>query len=315
MSFASWLRNWKASIERRSALNPTRRRRPPARRAARRLCLETLEDRTVLSPLLAVDNLAVSGSNGAVVSNTGTFSDTTAGATVTLTASAGTVVQSGNGTWSWSETTPLGAPQTDPVTIFATDNNGQTTATEFWLNVGQVFLVTTTDDNGGVYPAAGAGTGTLRQANADAYNAPTTGGPNLIAFAIPTTDPGYNGATGAFTIQPHSALSIPNSTVIDGYTQAGAVPNTLSQGDNAVLKIQLNLSCISPDDGAGLRFNRVNADNSTVRGLVVNGVTANVPAIVVGGTGNRIEGSFIGTDVSGTKVVGNAERGIELVLL
>src|SRR6516162_9411056 len=41
MLFASWLRNWKASIERRSARNPIRRRRSPARRLATRLGTNT----------------------------------------------------------------------------------------------------------------------------------------------------------------------------------------------------------------------------------------------------------------------------------
>ena len=57
------------------------------------------------------------------------------------------------------------------------------------------YVVTTTADSG---------PGSLRQAILDANTAGTgtAANPDLIAFDIPTTDPGYNSATGAFTIQP-----------------------------------------------------------------------------------------------------------------
>jgi hypothetical protein len=265
----------------------------------------------VLGPRLTVNELTVSGSNGAVVSNSGTFSDSTAGATVTaLTASAGTVVQNGDGTWSWSETTPTGAVQTVAVTIFAADSNGQTAATEFWLNVGQVFEVTNTGDNGSVNPAPGAGTGTLRQAIVDANNASIAGGPSLIAFAIPASDPGYNSTTGTFTIAPLAALSkINNSVVIDGYTQAGASPNTLAVGDNAVLKIDLSgalasLPTVSLDGLTGLTLV---ASNSTLEGLAVNGFHST--AVTLEGSADTVAGSFIGTDITGTQAIGNGQYG------
>src|SRR5262249_50884971 len=80
------------------------------------------------------------------------------------------------------------------------------------------------------------------------------------------------------------------------------------QGDNAVLKIQLNLSAMPAGD-SGLR---VTADNSTIRGLVFNGLTVDIPAILVGGTGDHIGGNLIGTDVNGTQVVGNLSWGIDM---
>jgi hypothetical protein len=271
MLFPSWLRALKATSQPKAARS-ARRRPPAARRTTRRPSLEALEDRTLLSLTLNVGNLAVSGSNGAQVSNTGTFTDTTAGATVTLTASAGTVAQSSNGTWSWSETTPSGAAQTAPVTIYATDNNGQTAAADFWLNVGQVFLVTNTGDNGGGNPAPGAGTGTLRQAIVDANNASTTGGPSLIAFAIPTTDLGYQG--GQFMIQPLTDLPVVNQpVVIDGYSQPGSSPNTLTVGDNAVIPITLDGSLDRFGQGEPLLEGWsgliIGGNNSTVRGLTI----------------------------------------------
>jgi hypothetical protein len=85
--------------------------------------------------------------------------------------------------------------------------------------------VTNTDDNGGVNPAVGAGTGTLRQAILDADFQST---PTVIAFAIPTTDTGYDGTTGTFTIHLRAALANldpgagdNNPVTIDGTTQPG----------------------------------------------------------------------------------------------
>jgi hypothetical protein len=277
------------------------------------LGVEALEDRTLLSPVLTATNLGVSGSNGAVVSNSGNFSDTTAGASVTLTASAGTVVQNSNGTWNWSETTPAGAAQTAPVTIYAKDSNGQTAATEFWLNVGQVFVVTNTSTDSNT---TGSLAWALTQVSADTTD--TAARPDLVAFNIPTSDPNYNPATGAFTIQLPTAYYINSPVVIDGYTQTGASPNTLlgvqlpspgsppttqPQGDNAVLKIQIDLSAVA-SSGVGLQ---VNADNTTIRGLVVNNLTTNTPfvsAIYLAGQADHVEGNFIGTDVSGSSIVG-----------
>ena len=61
----------------------------------------------------------------------------------------------------------------------------------------------------------------------------------------------------------------------------------------------------------------VSANSTTIEGLVVNGVTGSAtrstPAIYVTGTGDRIVGNFIGTDVTGTQVIGNASWGVELV--
>src|SRR5262249_53545066 len=91
--------------------------------------------------------------------------------------------------------------------------------------VPSTFLVTNTGDNGGVNPAIGAGTGTLRQAIIDADYQSV---PAVIAFALPPTPAGYNSATGAFTIRPMAALPNietgaldNNPVVIDGTTQPG----------------------------------------------------------------------------------------------
>src|SRR5262249_11033730 len=56
-------------------------------------------------------------------------------------------------------------------------------------------------------------------------------GQDTITFAIPTTDPGYQSSTGAFIIKPTSALpTLTDPVVLDGYSQPGASPNTLTIG-------------------------------------------------------------------------------------
>lgn len=122
------------------------------------------------------------------------------------------------------------------------------------------FLVTSTGDNGGVNPAAGAGTGTLRQAIVDA-NVAGTGtatNPDLIQFNIP--------GSGMQTISLAAALpTITDTVFIDGYTQPGSSPNTLATGDNAVWNITLDGSG-SPAGGDVLNLA---GGNSTVEGLTL----------------------------------------------
>jgi hypothetical protein len=69
---------------------------------------------------------------------------------------------------------------------------------------------------------------------------------NTIDFNIPTTDSGFSAATGVWTIAVQSALPAisTNAAIINGYSQPGAVENTLALSDNAKLVIAI--------DGAGV---------------------------------------------------------------
>jgi CSLREA domain-containing protein len=125
---------------------------------------------------------------------------------------------------------------------------------------------------------------------------------DTIGFAIP--------GGGVRTIRPLSALPIiERDIVIDGYTQPGSAPNTLVNGDNAVLRVELDGSFAGPS-AIGLWLGTRN----TIRGLVVNRFSE--AAILLHGTvdsylqqivaENVVEGNFIGTDFSGTLGRGNA---------
>lgn len=137
------------------------------------------------------------------------------------------------------------------------------------------FTVTNTND---------AGQGSLRQA---ILNANASAGLDEIAFDI-------SGA-GPHTIQPLTALpTITDPLVIDGTTEPDFAGTPIIELDGS------NAGAVS-----GLA---IASGNSIVRGLVINrfaGFEFGQGGIFVSGSGNVIEGNFIGTDVTGTLALGN----------
>lgn len=135
-----------------------------------------------------------------------------------------------------------------------------------------------------VTTTADSGRGTLREAIIIANQ---QAGFDTIAFDIKRP--------GAQTISPTTSLpAIIDPVLIDGYTQPGSRPNTLSNGSNAVLMIEVEGSLAGPASGLDIA-----AGNSGVRGLVLNRWQNAAVSIRTTG-GNVIEGNFIGTDVTGT---------------
>jgi parallel beta-helix repeat protein len=130
----------------------------------------------------------------------------------------------------------------------------------------------------------------IEQANA-------TPGADNILFGIPSD--------GVATIRPSSPLpEITDRVTIDGYTnQQGTSPNTLAQGTNAVLEVELD------GTNAGTEANGLvigpGGSGSVVKGLVINRFTGD-GIVTLGGSQDRIEGNFIGTDPSGTLDLGNS---------
>jgi streptogramin lyase len=175
-----------------------------------------------------------------------------------------------------------------------------------------------------VHTTADSGPGSLRDAinqiNADTTHTlyPSPSNPNVdeIDFNITAasdTGGGYNPATGVATITPLSGLpDVTNAVLIDGYTQAGAKTNDLSgpgqlgvapadpatYGDDAILKIELDGTSAGTVTGLSLA-----AKNITVQGLVINRFSD--AGIRIGGTGDVLQGNFLGTDVTGTQALGN----------
>ncbi len=112
---------------------------------------------------------------------------------------------------------------------------------------------------------------TLRAAIQEAND---TAAPDTINFNI-------GGNASVKTISPASGLpTIREALTINGYSQTGASPNTLAEGDDAVLKVQLNGTNAGPDT-SGLR---IEAADCTVKGLVINrfvgtGILMSAPAL------------------------------------
>jgi hypothetical protein len=133
-----------------------------------------------------------------------------------------------------------------------------------------VLTVTTTADSGA---------GSLRQAILDS-NA-SVGVADTIAFAI---------GTGPQTIAPTSALpNVTDPVVIDGTTQPGFAGSPV-----------VELTGLSA--GANANGLRVTGGGTTIRGLVVNGFSAQQVVLEDSG-GNLVAGNYIGTDLAGTAAV------------
>jgi CSLREA domain-containing protein len=128
------------------------------------------------------------------------------------------------------------------------------------------------------------------------------------AFAGPDTINFNIFGSGPHTIAPDAPLSqITGPVTIDGYSQSGASPNALAVGNNAVLKVELSGVNAGPDV-SGLM---INAANSTVKGLVINQWDGSgVEIIGSGAKGNKVQGTYIGTDKNGTAALGNGLHGV-----
>ena len=100
-----------------------------------------------------------------------------------------------------------------------------------------------------------------------------------------------------FTLQPLSALpEITEPVTIDGTTQPGFHGNPIVELDGT-------------DAGEEVRGLVISSGNCTVRGLAINRFSGD-GMVLTDSDGNRIEGNFIGTDVTGTLALGNFGRGI-----
>jgi streptogramin lyase len=164
------------------------------------------------------------------------------------------------------------------VTETVTNNLGGSATTQFQVVVGPV-VVNTRD----------TGPGSLWQAVNEVNTVPSLTDNGTVqahvTFDIPTTDPGYQSATGTFVIHSGGMPSVEEPIFIDGWSQPGARPNTLAVGDNAVLPIT-----VEGDIAAGGIFLVDDVGHGTVRGLRIQNF---VNALMMYGTDNVIQGNII----------------------
>ncbi|HWT16594.1 MAG TPA: right-handed parallel beta-helix repeat-containing protein [Patescibacteria group bacterium] len=140
-----------------------------------------------------------------------------------------------------------------------------------------------------VTSAAASGAGSLAEAITLANNAP---GADTINFGIAGT------GVKVLSVPASGYPAVTESLTIDGYTQTGALVNTVASGStNAVLRIELN----SIGMNAFTSVLRISAP-TTVRGLAINRLPTGVTGIRVqaGGAGSSIRGCFFGTNADGT---------------
>jgi hypothetical protein len=215
-----------------------------------------------------------------VAANLGSFTSS-----LVTNPSHGTVTLNSDGSFTYVPNS--GFTGTDTFTYEDVQGSNTSNVATVTMNVlPKTFVVTNTNDSG---------PGSLREAMflASQSNTPPA---DTIDFNIPS---------GPFVISPLSPLPKMNhAIIIDGYSQPGSSPNTLAQGDNAVILIQI--------DGLQAGFNdglTIAGGGSTVRGLVLTDF--NNAIHLTGAGSDTVTGDFIGIDPTGTFAEGNS-AGIEI---
>jgi hypothetical protein len=155
---------------------------------------------------------------------------------------------------------------------------------------------------------------TLREAITSANNNANVNADVVAVGAYGTDTINFNIAgDGYHTISPSIALpTISDPVIIDGYTQPGSARNTQVSSDDAVPLIELEGSSAGDANGFTLA-----AGANTIRGLVINRFTsasqsAGNAIALSSGSGNVIEGNFIGTDVTGALALPNENNAIRM---
>lgn len=157
--------------------------------------------------------------------------------------------------------------------------------------------------------------GAMQRANSNA-------GEDRIEFAIPSNDPSYQSASDHWRIAvgTTSLPPIENAVVIDGYSQPGALENTLSPGQgglDTLLRIELvpGTASAPQQNGLELSLNFPGQAASTFRGLAINRFMRQIQ--LSGSAAHRVEGCFLGTDIGGSvaAVPGNTGRGYGIYAL
>ena len=142
-----------------------------------------------------------------------------------------------------------------------------------------------------------------------AQNPGTFGANDTINFAIP--QPGSGPVVQSISVGASGSGALPALTkpvTINGYSEAGASPNTLVNGGNAKVLIELN-GANAGANADGLRL-AAGSGGSTVEGLAVNRFSAN--GIELQSNGNTVQGNFVGTNPQGNAAEPNQVDGIRV---
>jgi hypothetical protein len=184
-----------------------------------------------------------------------------------------------------------GGSDSQAITVTVADvANTLTVSTSDDLSDGDVSSIEALNANPGVDGAI-----SLREAILAANN---TSGADHITFAI--------AGAGTHVINLTSALpTITGTLSIDGYSQPGAIANSLSAGTNAVLSIQIDGSGVAGSEGLVLA---AGSDGSSIKGLSItgfDGLANGYAAIAVLSDNNTIQGNYIGVAADGVTTGAN----------
>ncbi len=152
------------------------------------------------------------------------------------------------------------------------------------------FVVTNTKDSGA---------GSLRQALKEADE---HAGVDSVLFRIPLSDPGYDAATGTWTIRPTSnPLNLfYTGTIVYGASQSRFIGYDVNPNGPEIV---IDGTAIPDSWAVGLLGNE-----NTLQGLVLNNFTSTL--LKLDGDGNKIMGCYLGTDASGMQRKGNTRTAI-----
>jgi parallel beta-helix repeat protein len=155
------------------------------------------------------------------------------------------------------------------------------------------YTVTNTNDSGA---------GSLRQSIIDSNNNPN---PDIIAFNIPLSDPGYNVVSDVWLIQPTTLLPslTGGATTIDGFTQ------TVNQGDTNALGPEVLIDGIALSSTSWI-FSVESKDN-VIKGLTITRAGGAGIKIISTAKDNTITENYIGIDPTGAAAWGNG-TGIDI---
>ena len=157
----------------------------------------------------------------------------------------------------------------------ATGDTSEFSPSVIAIEGGEILTVTNTLDSG---------PGSLRAAVATANSSENV---NTIAFEIP--------GDGPRVIELADGLHLTKRTILDGYTQPGAHPNSLHRGSNARPLIVLDGNASEATMAITL-----SGPAKLVRGLTIGRFAGSAVFVNTPMTGTVIEGNFLGTDHTGS---------------
>ena len=178
------------------------------------------------------------------------------------------------------------------ITALSTTQTAGPAATTGEATASGIFTVTTVSDAPDAMPGDGIcatvdGACSLRAAIAEANTHP---GADAIHFNLP--------GEGVHTIHLEHTLptlsDLTGGTMLDGYTQVGAVPNNHPSSSNAVILVQLRGSDPPSFDALGIA-----SPGNTIRGLAFFNFIQPIQLYGSDAHDNRIVGNFIGTNAAG----------------